>query len=167
MLDIYRADLSCAGIEDARLNVEVACLFDEMIGSLVAAHTGRLNVIGTDLSSVVESTEDAVRTALARPRKAPSYFAHWRSLLELHNPPLPPATIAKLSASPIELCRRPIDEVFSRFLSIRDMIGEPLLLREVSSRIFWGLSKILDGRGDAVAALLELDECPFPSSPSS
>ncbi|WFU40780.1 DUF2220 family protein [Bradyrhizobium sp. CB82] len=112
-----------------------------------------------------DSTEDAVRAALARPRKAPSYSARWRSLLELHDPPLPPATVAKLSASPIELGRRPIDEVFARFLSIRDMVGEPLLLREVSSRVFWGLSKILDGRGDVVAALLELDECPFPEQP--
>jgi hypothetical protein len=76
-----------------------------------------------------------------------------------------PTTIAKLSASPIELRGRSIDEVFSRFLSIRGMAEEPLLLREVSSRVFWGLSKVLDGRGDIVAALLELDECPFPEQP--
>lgn len=54
VLDIYRTELSRAGIDDARLNVEVGVLFDEMIGSLVAAHTGRLKVIGTDLASVVE-----------------------------------------------------------------------------------------------------------------
>ncbi|MEH2528436.1 MULTISPECIES: Wadjet anti-phage system protein JetD domain-containing protein [unclassified Bradyrhizobium] len=45
------------------------------------------------------------------------------------------------------------------------MAAEPLLLREVSSRAFWGLSKLLDGRGDIVAALLEVDECPFPEQP--
>lgn len=54
VLDIYRTELSRAGIADARLNVEVAGLFDEMIGSLVAAHTGRLKLIGTDLATVVE-----------------------------------------------------------------------------------------------------------------
>jgi AcrR family transcriptional regulator len=54
VLDIYRTELSRAGIDDARLNVEVGVLFDEMIGSLVAGHTGRLKVIGTDLASVVE-----------------------------------------------------------------------------------------------------------------
>ena len=54
VLDIYRTELSRAGIEDTRLNVEVGGLFDEMIGSLLAAHTGRLKVIGTDLAEVVE-----------------------------------------------------------------------------------------------------------------
>jgi AcrR family transcriptional regulator len=54
VLDIYRTELLRAGVDDARLNVEVGVLFDEMIGSLVAAHTGRLKVIGTDLASVVE-----------------------------------------------------------------------------------------------------------------
>jgi AcrR family transcriptional regulator len=54
VLDIYRTELSRAGIEDRRLNVEVGGLFDEMIGSLLAAHTGRLKVIGTDLAEVVE-----------------------------------------------------------------------------------------------------------------
>ncbi|WP_190242191.1 hypothetical protein [Bradyrhizobium algeriense] len=39
---------------DSHLNVEVGGVFDEMIGSLVSAHTGRLKVIGTDLASVVE-----------------------------------------------------------------------------------------------------------------
>src|SRR5262249_18004085 len=34
-----------------------------------------------------------------------------------------------------------------------------------SSRVFWGLSKMLDGRADAVAALLGSGECPFPDQP--
>ncbi len=71
----------------------------------------------------------------------------------------------RLSASAIELRARSINEVLARFLSIRDMAEEPLLLREVSSRIFWGLSKVLDGRGDVVAALPEHDKCPFPEQP--
>ncbi len=54
VLDLYRVHLARAGIAKARLNVEVAGLFDEMIGSLVAAHTGRLRVIGTNLSDVVD-----------------------------------------------------------------------------------------------------------------
>src|SRR5205085_7396228 len=29
----------------------------------------------------------------------------------------------------------------------------------------WGMSKILDGRADVVAALLNCDECPFPEQP--
>jgi AcrR family transcriptional regulator len=54
VLDIFRTELSRAGVENSRLNVEVGGMFDEMIGSLVSAHTGRLKVIGTDLASVVE-----------------------------------------------------------------------------------------------------------------
>ena len=54
VLDLYRVHLARAGINKGRLNVEVAGLFDEMIGSLVAAHTGRLRVIGTNLSEVVD-----------------------------------------------------------------------------------------------------------------
>jgi AcrR family transcriptional regulator len=54
VLDVYRTELARAGVGESRLNVEVAGLFDEMIGALVAAHTGRLKVIGTDLASVVE-----------------------------------------------------------------------------------------------------------------
>ena len=53
VLGIFRLHLARAGVDEARLNVEVAGLFDEMIGSLVASHTGRLRVIGTDLQSVV------------------------------------------------------------------------------------------------------------------
>jgi hypothetical protein len=110
-------------------------------------------------------TEDAVRAALARPRKPASYSSQWRTLLEAHTPPLLPSVVAKLLTSAIEVRRRSIEEVFSRFVSIRTMATEPLLLREVSSRTFWGLSKLLDGRGDIVAALLEVDECPFPEQP--
>lgn len=54
VLDVFRNQLSRAGVKDASLNVEVGVLFDEMIGALVSAHTGRLKVIGTDLASVVE-----------------------------------------------------------------------------------------------------------------
>ena len=32
-------------------------------------------------------------------------------------------------------------------------------------RVFWGLSKLLDGRADVVAALIDADECPFPEQP--
>lgn len=54
VLDVYRVQLAKAGVEDARLSVEVGGLFDEMIGCLVASHTGRLKVIGTNLASVVD-----------------------------------------------------------------------------------------------------------------
>jgi len=72
VLDIYRTELSHAGIEDTRLNVEVGGLFDEMIGSLLAAHTGRLKVIGPNLAEVVEhhttNLAERLSTIKRRPR---------------------------------------------------------------------------------------------------
>lgn len=44
-------------------------------------------------------------------------------------------------------------------------VDSPLMLREVSSKLFWGMSKVLDSRTGLVAALLGVDECPFPESP--
>lgn len=112
-----------------------------------------------------DDVEDLIRSKLRRPRKGLSYFAQWRALVEGQNLVLPEAVRAQLAAMPIVVAGRPVEDVFARFLSIREIAGEQLLLREVSSRIFWGLSKVLDGRADAVAALLEADECPFPEQP--
>jgi hypothetical protein len=109
--------------------------------------------------------EDRVRLTLSRPRKVSSYAAQWYALVDAQNLPLPEAALIKLGATPIQITGRPVEEVLARLLSIRTLAGEPLLLREVSSRVFWGLSKLLDGRGEAVAALLGAEECPFPEQP--
>lgn len=66
VLDLYRAELSRAGIEESRLNTEVGVIFDEMIGSLVAAHTGRLKVIGTNLASVIEVHTENLASRLTK-----------------------------------------------------------------------------------------------------
>lgn len=69
VLDVFRTQLSRAGVKDSALNVEVGVLFDEMIGALVSAHTGRLKVIGTDLASVVERHTSNLAERLAKGRK--------------------------------------------------------------------------------------------------
>ena len=112
-----------------------------------------------------DAVEDLIRERLRRPRKTASYTTQWRAVLAQAHLPLPESALAKLSATPIEINGRSADDVFARLLSIRDLASQPLLLREVASRVFWGLSKILDGRADAVAALLGCDECPFPEQP--
>lgn len=111
-----------------------------------------------------DPVEDLIRAKLGHPRKGLSYFSQWRALADTQHT-LPEAVRAQLAAMPIVVAGRPVEDVFTRFLSIREMAGQQLLLREVSSRAFWGLSKVLDGRADAVAALLENDECPFPEQP--
>lgn len=55
--------------------------------------------------------------------------------------------------------------VADRLLELRALADEPLLLREVSSRLFFAQSKVLDGKEALVAAILELPECPFPDMP--
>lgn len=112
-----------------------------------------------------DDLEELIRLRLNRPRKSTSYIARWRALLERSDPPFSEAELNKLAAACIEIEGRPLEEVFARFLSVRSLANEPLLLREVSSRVFWGLSKILDGRSEAVAALLGREECPFLEQP--
>jgi len=112
-----------------------------------------------------DDVEEFIRSRLQRPRKGPSYLAQWRMLTESQGRVLSDSQRNQIGSMPIAISGRPAEEVFYRFLSIREIAGEPLLLREVSSRAFWGLSKLLDGRADAVAALLGCDECPFPEQP--
>jgi hypothetical protein len=112
-----------------------------------------------------DAVEDLIRERLHRPRNTTSYAMQWRALLAQADLPVPEHAIAKLSAAPVEISGRSIDDVFARFISIRDLADQPLLLREVASRTFWGLSKVLDGRVDAIAALLGREECPFPEQP--
>ena len=57
-LEIFRARLSDLGIVPKELDAEVGLLIAGMIGVLVAAHTGRLRVVGTDLASVVDRQVD-------------------------------------------------------------------------------------------------------------
>lgn len=54
ILAVFREALVRANVKETQLDVEVGCIFTQMIGSLVSAQTGRLRVLGTDLSTVVE-----------------------------------------------------------------------------------------------------------------
>lgn len=56
-------------------------------------------------------------------------------------------------------------EVVQRLNLLPTLASRPMLLREVSSQLFWGMSKVLDKRQGLVAAILDADECPFAESP--
>lgn len=60
-----------------------------------------------------------------------------------------------------------LDEVAGKLRMLRDIRVETtqLLLRHVSSRLFDGNSKVLDGREAVICAILGIPECPFPASP--
>ncbi len=117
-------------------------------------------VVSTD-----PSAEDRLRTFYGRPRLGPGRYAEWRALVEASD--LPDDIKPALAATPIVVRDRGASEVFEALLSIRRAHRPELdlMLREVSSSAFWGLSKVLDGRSDIVAALLGEEECPYPEQP--
>lgn len=108
--------------------------------------------------------EPVLRTAVGRPERVRSPAERWRA-----------AVYAGLAASEevkrqvsefcIDMPDRAMSEVVARLNELRALKDESLLLREISSKLFWGMSKVLDKRQGMVAALLELDECPFPEAP--
>ncbi|MDO8844185.1 Wadjet anti-phage system protein JetD domain-containing protein [Methylicorpusculum sp.] len=65
----------------------------------------------------------------------------------------------------LEIPGKSAAEIVERLNLLADLANQPLLLREVSARLFWGQSKVLDNRQSLVAAILKVDECPFPELP--
>lgn len=109
--------------------------------------------------------EERLRAFFGRARPGPSYGQQWRLLVGASTVSATAKTV--LAESPIAVEGRSAAEVLDRLLSVRelDRAASTLFLREVSSRAFWGNSKVLDGRGDLLAALLDRDECPFQEQP--
>lgn len=107
---------------------------------------------------------ESVRTATGRSTRKKSAVERWREAIEAH---LDASVEVKKSAGDycIDMPDRDMREVIERLNSLKGMADTPLLLREVSARLFWGMSKVLDNRTGLVAALLGIDECPFSESP--
>lgn len=106
----------------------------------------------------------AVREAVGRPERAKGAGELWREAVDdcLHAP----ADVKGVAAGYcIELEGHSPRDIVERLNRLPDLAGSDMLLREVSSRLFWGMSKVLDNRQALVAAVLGLDECPFPESP--
>lgn len=108
--------------------------------------------------------EAAVRGAVNRPERIKSSVERWREAL---NAGLAASDAVKRAAGEycIDMPDRTMAAVVERLNTLAQFRNSPMLLREVSSRLFWGMSKILDKRQGLVAAVLCLDECPFPESP--
>jgi len=144
-------------------------LADAGIGTLAYRRTAR-HGSREDRQPVFEiattpANEDRLRTFYGRPRPGVKYSEEWRALVRSSD--LDSSVKAAILDVPVSVPGRSATDVFRRLISIRALFdsGETLYLREVSSRTFWGLSKILDNRSDLIAALLGLAECPYPSQP--
>lgn len=109
-------------------------------------------------SPAIEST---LRSWLGRPPLG-SQALLWRRAVEKHAQRFPVGH-ELLLARRIVVPGRTADEVVAAFASVAQ-VQRPATLRQLSTRAFWGNSKILDDRGDLVAALfpaLEVRERPI------
>ncbi|WNO03945.1 Wadjet anti-phage system protein JetD domain-containing protein [Rhodoferax mekongensis] len=107
---------------------------------------------------------DAIRLATSRLERPKTAIERWRSIINEH---LDASDEAKLAAGNycIDLADHPMVDVVQQLNRLKDLQAEPLMLREVSAKLFWGMSKILDSRTGLVNAILGTDECPFPETP--
>lgn len=106
----------------------------------------------------------ALRKATGRPERTKTPLERWREAIDEHLDA--PSEVKRLAGEYcIDMPDRPMTEVVRKLNGLKLLSGSPLLLREVSSKLFWGMSKVLDNRTGLVAALLGVDECPFPESP--
>lgn len=115
--------------------------------------------------STAEGNEDRLRSFYGRSRPGQKYSEEWRSLVQASK--LDDDIKAVIGELPVSIAGRSAAEVFERLVSIRTLYNaqENVHLREVSSRTFWGHSKVLDNRSELIAALLGLAECPYPAQP--
>lgn len=108
--------------------------------------------------------EAEVRRITGRPIRIQSSAELWREAVfaHLNADESIKETVSRLK---IEIPGRSAEEIVRQLALLPSIASEPLLLREVSARLFWGQSKVLDGRQQLVAAVLQQDECPFPEMP--
>ena len=122
--------------------------------------------IGYDMSPKIGMPDPArLRAAVGRLERVKSPGEIWREAVHAH---LAGDESAKkvVSGYYIDIEGHTPVSIVQRINELHSEAKTPgLLLREVSSRLFWGMSKVLDERERLVAAVLGLDECPFPASP--
>ena len=93
-----------------------------------------------------------------------STVERWREAVNEHLD-APPSVKESVGNYCIELAGHSMADVVLRLNGLQRLKDQPLLMREVSARLFWGMSKVLDDRQRLVAALLNEPECPFPAAP--
>ena len=95
--------------------------------------------------------EPLLRDWLDRPRQEP-YTRQWQLALESSSGQFS-GDPAALRSRPVPIPGRSAREVVQAFAAIGEFATEKLTLRQLSSRCFWGDSKLLDGREDLLRAL--------------
>lgn len=108
-------------------------------------------------------SEDTVRKLLGRPRVVP-YSRQWQSIIDTSKFP---GDTDKLKRQPIEVKGRSAAEVADRLLQLPRVLADHpnCYPRDLSAFLFWGLSKLLDTRREAVVAAFNLSNEDFPDKP--
>lgn len=106
----------------------------------------------------------ALRQAADRPLRKKGPAELWREAVRAHL--IAPEEIQeKVCRYVIDIPGREASEIVGQLNQLSTLKETPMLLRELSARLFWGQSKVLDNKSALVAALLELPECPFDKAP--
>lgn len=106
----------------------------------------------------------AIRETVNRPERIKSGVERWRNAVDAG---LDASDAVKRAVGEfcIDMPDHSMAEVVQQLNRLPSFSHQPMLLREVSAQLFWGMSKVLDKRQGMVAALLGMEECPFPESP--
>jgi len=120
---------------------------------------------GYELNPRLQITDEAaLRKATSRPEPIKSVQQLWcdavLGMLNADN-----AVKDSIAKQKLEIPGKSAEEIIERLNLLPEFADEPLLLREVSARLFWGQSKVLDNRQALIATILNVDECPFPEAP--
>jgi hypothetical protein len=105
--------------------------------------------------------EETLRAWLNRDWNEPA-MKLWRQAVERYAAAFPDGGVALLNQR-LVIANRTAEEVVGAMASARDLRG-PVTLRQLSATLYWGDSKVLDERGELVAALwpeLEIRERPL------
>lgn len=108
--------------------------------------------------------ENIIRKQVGRAERPRSSVERWREAIAIH---LSASEDAKRLAGEfwIDMPDRSMAEVVQQLNRLPELATQPLLLREASAKLFWGMSKVLDKRQGLVTAVLGSLECPFAESP--
>ncbi len=105
--------------------------------------------------------EFVIRKALGRPVNGKSERELWREALGRLR--LPEERLSGFLRQPVKVAGRSAVNVSERLALLMDL-DRSLYLREASATVFWGISKLLDTRREAVTHLLDDPEA-FPEKP--
>lgn len=129
-------------------------------GVLKVSPAGRDTVMKVEVGDL-----STLRRLTGTPEPQLPYRREWEAAVREAFAGREPAVIEAVARLELSIPGKPAKEVATRLSSLDQYTGKGLSIREVSARLFWGMSKVLDCRQQLIASVLDSDDCPFPCSP--